>query len=242
MNCHFCNATFKTPGNFRRHLLACEIKYNYENDKSSLIQKQDIPCVQDIYHMLKTYIKKTEKLSEKVNKLEKYVYKEIKKITIPKWLLENIKVEVDTKEWYESIIVKYSDMENLLETDFVSGILEILIREHDKYDDNISVWCFEQKKNKIYYYTGSKWEIMKDDYFKKIIYSIHSKLLNQYKIYESGLSEDRMYGNNNKLYLMNNTKIMGGGKINKNISIIQKKFYEKCKVNITDLINNRNIV
>ena len=43
------------------------------------------------------------------------------------------------------------------------------------------------------------------------------------------------------VYLMNNTKIMGGGKINKNINNTEK-FYEKCKVNITDLINNRNIV
>lgn len=239
MNCHFCNATFKTPGNFRRHLLACEIKYNYENDKSLLIERQDMPCIQDIYSLLQTYIKKTEKLTEKVNKLEKYAYKGIKKITIPKWLLENINIKKDTKKWYESIIVSYEDMENLLETDFVTGFLEILIREQENCKDiNKPIWCFEQKKNKIYYFKGQNWEIMDIEYFKSMIFSIHKKLLKQYTIYENNLTKDMKYGSNNKSYISNNNKIMGGGKIIKKINNIQKKFYEYCKVNITDLIND----
>jgi len=239
MNCHFCNATFKTPGTFRRHLLACEIKYNYENDKSLLIERQDIPCIQDIYSMLQTYIKKTEKLAEQVNKLEKYAYKEIKKITIPKWLLENINIDKDTKKWYDSIIVSNEDMENLLDYDFVSGILEILIREYQNCEDiNKPIWCFEQKKHKIYYYTGLNWEIMDAEYFKSMIFSIHKKLLLLYKIYENNLTNDMKYGSNNKSYLANNNKIMGGGKMGKKITNIQKKFYESCKVSITDLINN----
>ena len=178
-SCTWCGKGYKTKINLEKHTILCELihkstkkranKNNSElNDYDDICD--DLPSPKKMYQMLLELGYKYSKLEEKMDEVNKFVVKKKKKINVLEWLNSNIVPSLVFENLIEQIKIIDSDIEFLLENNFLETINVVLSRvlylENDLDGENnfMPLFAFVQKTNIFYAFVeGGGWiELPKD--------------------------------------------------------------------------------
>ena len=178
-SCAWCGKGYKTKINLDKHTILCELIYksskkranknNYDlNDFDDI--DDDLPSPKKMYQMLLELGYKYSKLEEKMDEVNKFVIKKKKKINVLEWLNSNVTPSLVFENLIEQIKIIDSDIEFLLENNFLDTINVVLSRvlylerEGDLENNFIPLFAFVQKTNIFYAFVeGGGWmELPKD--------------------------------------------------------------------------------
>lgn len=164
-----------------------------------------------------------------------------KKISIFQWLLKQFPNAIDFNEWTKSLNVEYEDMLYLIDSDFESGILRILLKNLNKIKrfDKIPVRAFKNRQGCLYVFSeeNQKWEYISQEQLEMTGLSIQRKLFKHFKEYEKGLSKEEKYVNNNK-YLIHNDRILANGVLGRKVVIVKNRLYDNIKKGVKEVMSS----
>ena len=173
-SCTWCGKSYKTRINLEKHTILCELihksskkRANKNNDDYDDVC-DDLPSPKKMYQMLLELGYKYRKLEEKMDEVNKFVVKKKKKINVLEWLNSNITPSLVFEKLIEQVIIIDSDIDFLLENNFLETINVVLSRvlylEREEESDFIPLFAFVQKVNIFYAFVeGGGWmELSKD--------------------------------------------------------------------------------
>jgi hypothetical protein len=164
-----------------------------------------------------------------------------KKLTVFQWLMKHFSKAMDFVKWTNTIEVNYEDMINLIDSDFETGMLKILLKNLNKIkiSSDIPIRAFKSRQGCIYTFSEEKqkWEFITQQQMESIGLFIQKQLFKHFKEYEKGLSDDAKYVNNHK-YLIYNDRILANGILEKKVIIVKHRLYDNIKKNVKDVMSS----
>ena len=158
--CTWCGKGYKTKVNLEKHTILCELIYKsskkHVTNKNSLDLNDydeigdDLPSPKKMYQMLLELGYKYSKLEEKMNEVNKFVVKKKQKINVIEWLNSNVTPSLVFDKLIDKIIIIDSDIEFLLENNFLDTMNVILSRFLCLENDLEPLFAFVQKVNIFY--------------------------------------------------------------------------------------------
>jgi len=174
--CPNCYKEYSKKINYDYHFPLCKLHISKDNND---IEKNESLSNLDIQIILKKLLKKNLDLEERVKRLEAENIKLIKHndkiINKEEFLNENIQLKINFIDYIESLKIDESYLNYLFENDLYKTYNYIISNIFDSNNIDIPVKSFK-KQNKIYIFQ-EKWIIMNDEYYNKLIYKIHQKLI-----------------------------------------------------------------
>lgn len=174
-SCTWCGKGYKTKINLEKHTILCELIHKSSKKRPNNTNSDDyddicddLPSPKKMYQMLLELGYKYSKLEEKMDEVNKFVIKKKKKINVLEWLNSNIVPSLVFENLIDKIKIIDSDIEFLLENNFLETINVVLSRflylENDLENNLIPLFAFVQKTNIFYAFVeGSVWmELPKD--------------------------------------------------------------------------------
>ena len=175
-SCTWCGKGYKTKINLEKHTILCELIHKSSKKRSNKNNDDfddicdDLPSPKKMYQMLLELGYKYSKLEEKMDEVNKFVVKKKKKINVLEWLNSNITPSLVFEKLIEQVIIIDSDIEFLLENNFLDTINVVLSRflylekEEESESNLIPLFAFVQKTNIFYAFVeGGGWiELPKD--------------------------------------------------------------------------------
>jgi len=174
--CTWCGKGYKTKINLEKHAVLCELIYKSSKKRGTPDSNEyddicdDLPSPKKMYQMLLELGYKYSKLEEKMDEVNKFVIKKKKKINVLEWLNSNIVPSLVFENLIDKIKIIDSDIDFLLENNFLETINVVLSRflylESDLESESnlIPLFAFVQKTNIFYAFVeGGGWmELPKD--------------------------------------------------------------------------------
>jgi hypothetical protein len=174
--CTWCGKGYKTKINLDKHVILCELINKSSKKRSNKNNEEyddigdDLPSPKKMYQMLLELGYKYSKLEEKMEEVNKFVVKKKKKINVLEWLNSNIVPSLVFENLIDKIKIIDSDIDFLLENNFLETINMVLSRflylESDLESESnlIPLFAFVQKTNIFYAFVeGGGWmELPKD--------------------------------------------------------------------------------
>ena len=174
--CTWCGKGYKTKINLEKHAVLCELIYKSSKKRGTPDSNEyddicdDLPSPKKMYQMLLELGYKYSKLEEKMDEVNKFVIKKKKKINVLEWLNSNIVPSLVFENLIDKIKIIDSDIDFLLENNFLETINVVLSRflylESDLESESnlIPLFAFVQKTNIFYAFVeGGGWmELTKD--------------------------------------------------------------------------------
>jgi hypothetical protein len=176
-SCIWCGKGYKTKINLEKHTILCELIHKSSKKRANKNNSDlndfddvgdDLPSPKKMYQMLLELGYKYSKLEEKMDEVNKFVVKKKKKINVLEWLNSNIVPSLVFENLIEQIKIIDSDIDFLLENNFLDTINVVLSRflylESDLENNLIPLFAFVQKTNIFYAFVeGGVWmELSKD--------------------------------------------------------------------------------
>lgn len=176
-SCIWCGKGYKTKINLEKHTILCELIHKSSKKRANKNNSDlndfddvgdDLPSPKKMYQMLLELGYKYSKLEEKMDEVNKFVVKKKKKINVLEWLNSNIVTSLVFENLIEQIKIIDSDIDFLLENNFLDTINVVLSRflylESDLENNLIPLFAFVQKTNIFYAFVeGGVWmELSKD--------------------------------------------------------------------------------
>jgi len=187
-SCKHCYKEYKQQKAWSKHEAKCELIHTKKYCSTLEILVQQL-------------LEKQNKLINKVDALEKKVYRDVKKINIVEWLDNNVTMNITFDKWLEmDINVTVEDLLIIYKNNYEVGVNQILERNIERKKDNIPIRAFFHKKGQLYIYKN-KW--MRID--KKDIAKIFDKLYNN--IQKSCMQYEEILINKKKDITIINQKI-----------------------------------
>jgi hypothetical protein len=128
-------------------------------------------------------------------------------------------------------------LENLFQTDYTSGILKVLQDLLPLAEDTSNpIKAFDNKVNVFYTFSDSKWMILTDEKFQKIINIIVKQLLNEFVVWQTE-NASRMEQDDFAIKYSANVKKMMGGNLSREQVYAKVKIdlYKYLKVNVKNI-------
>jgi hypothetical protein len=159
--CVYCGKSYKTRKNLDKHIILCEIWHQSKSKKNTNITKKSnddeddtiiIPSQKQMYQIILELANKCNRLENKVNELNKFITKKIKKIDVLDYLNNDLqKPNISFDNITEIIKVNEQDIEYLFNNSYLETMNHILTRSIYNHDNNpLPIICFIQKQNYIY--------------------------------------------------------------------------------------------
>jgi hypothetical protein len=208
-----------------------------ENEESD-----DTPSIRVLYDVILELVSKMNQMEQKMNELSKWVDIKKQKIDAVDWLnktqKENLHVLPSVEEFMSKIIVQRTHLEYLFQTDYTSGVVNVLqdmlpLEESETH----SIKAFEQKNNILFGYDGKHWSILSEDIFQKIINGIVKLLLDEFVKWQNENSEKMDQDVFAIKYSSNVKKIMGGDLTRQQVyTKVKSELYKYLKINIKNIV------
>jgi hypothetical protein len=185
--CHYCAKGYKTRNRLEKHVTLCEIIYKSKNTKNTKKNENnddedddELPSQRRLYQMLIELSQKYNRLEEKVDKMNKWVTKEKKKINVIEWLNENVKPNdmFVFETYHEKLKMEEEDIQQLFQTSFY----EVFHKLVSNAIENVEVkqrtfFSFQQKPNQIYIYQQEGgWQVASREKLTQFINRCHRKV------------------------------------------------------------------
>ena len=189
--CVYCGKSYKTKSYLDKHILLCEIWHKSKNKTNSnnsnnynniYNQNNDaddefvVPSQKKMYQIILELAFKCNTLENKVNELNKFMSKKIKKIDILEFLNNDLqKPSFIFDNMTDLIKVNQSDIEFLFNNSFLETVNHILSKNIYKNEDittntdPIPITCFIQKPNNIYIYDKTNTQTQENNHSWQII-------------------------------------------------------------------------
>ena len=175
-SCTWCGKAYKNKINLEKHTILCELIHKSSKKRSNKNNDDfddicdDLPSPKKMYQMLLELGYKYSKLEEKMDEVNKFVVKKKKKINVLEWLNSNVTPSLVFENLIEQIKIIDTDIEFLLENNFLDTINLVLTRflylekEEESESNLIPLFAFVQKTNIFYAFVeGGGWiELPKD--------------------------------------------------------------------------------
>ena len=191
--CVYCGKSYKTKSYLDKHIILCEIwhksknKTNSNNNNHYQNNEDDddefvVPSQKKMYQIILDLAFKCNTLENKVNELNKFMTKKIKKIDILEFLNNDLqKPSIIFDNMSDLIKVNQSDIEYLFHNSFLETVNYILSRNIYKNEDittntdPLPITCFIQKPNNIYIYDKT-WQIISREKLIRFLNIIQFKI------------------------------------------------------------------
>ena len=189
--CVYCGKSYKTKSYLDKHIIICEIWHKSKNKTNSnnsnnynniYNQNNDaddefvVPSQKKMYQIILELAFKCNTLENKVNELNKFMSKKIKKIDILEFLNNDLqKPSIIFDNMTDLIKVNQSDIEFLFNNSFLETVNHILSKNIYKNEDittntdPIPITCFIQKPNNIYIYDKTNTQTQENNHSWQII-------------------------------------------------------------------------
>ena len=194
--CPHCQKQFKTDKTLNTHLL------KYHSDKIKIE-----PTKKEMWETIKYLLETNKKQEKRIEKLERIMNRDVKKINILDWLNKNDSkdiIEIDI--WLKtSVNVEMDDLYMIFNTDYCRGLSNILT---NNITEKSPFRCFSHKIKQLYIFEKSNWKKCKKTDIIKIFDRISLNILKKSKEYDDSLTHNEKYGGDNLEYLKNCEKIM----------------------------------
>ena len=162
-NCPSCRRGYKSKIYYNRHVAVCELMCKSMKERQlENEENDDTPTIRVLYDVILELTNKMEKMERKIHELSKMADLKKKKINMVDWLNENKCRETDGKqldleELILNIKVNRIHLENLFQTDYTSGILNVLqdLLPLDTESSN-AIKAFDNKLNVLFTFSDSK--------------------------------------------------------------------------------------
>jgi hypothetical protein len=132
--CIWCGKSYKTNVNLVKHTILCELihksskKRSNQSDADDTDDFNDLPSPKKMYQMLLELGYKYSQLEEKMDEVNKFVIKKKKKINVLEWLNNNVAPSLLFDNLIDTIKIIDSDIEFLLENNFLDTMNVVLSR------------------------------------------------------------------------------------------------------------------
>lgn len=153
--CVYCGKSYKLKSNLNKHIVFCEIVDKTKRNKNIIIdEEEELPSQRHMYNMLVELTLKCNKLEQKVEKMNRFVDKKIKKINIVDWLNSNKYPEYRFDKLIEKINLNQDDIDMIFDKNVYDIISILLSRElfDNEIINNAPIYAAIQKSNYIYIY------------------------------------------------------------------------------------------
>jgi hypothetical protein len=178
--CLYCGKPYKLKTNLERHMAICELVHT----KKPTDEEEYTPSLDKLFKMVLELGKKYNELDQKVEKINKLVIKERKKVNVIEWLNSHLKPFKVFNEFIQSVEIIDNDVLNLLDNPVIDTLNDIMSREiFDKANERIlPIITFAEKPNVFYIYQTEEelWCELSREVLSKMVNLIHSKLSTAY--------------------------------------------------------------
>jgi hypothetical protein len=240
--CSSCRRGYKSKVYYNRHVAVCELMCKSMKERQQENEENDdTPTIRVLYDVILELTNKMSKMEKKIQELSKLADLKKKKINMVDWLNENKTDgnQIDLEEFILNIKVNRIHLENLFQTDYTSGILKVLQDLLPLITDasiNNPIKAFDNKVNILFAFSDSKWMILTDEKFQKIINIIVKQLLNEFVVWQTE-NASRMEQDDFAIKYSANVKKMMGG------NFTREQVYAKVKIDLYKYlkVNMKNI-
>jgi len=245
--CKKCDKKYYRQTAYDKHIIWCSNNDSPTPLLNSIIEKNEqkkivtttlngLPLQEIVVELINCNIK----LRKDVEELKKWVQTKKRKINILEWLNEtpgSNPTQTNYKDYMVNLIVSRKDLEIVFNTDLITGVQDIL-EKYFSENDMAPFQSFDQKDNLIYAYTEkSKWELLSNDDFNKMIFKITKQFLTEFQRWKEE-NEDKLYTDHFSTIVIQNTKKVIGGNISleKQQDKIHRNLYKYFKKNLQNTI------
>lgn len=158
--CVYCGKSYKVRANLNKHIIFCEIVDKTKRKKNILIENEEdneLPSQRQMYNMLVELTLKYNKLEQKVEKMNRFVDKKIKKINMIDWLNSNKCPDYTFDKLINKMNVNQEDTNVIFDKNVIDIISILLSRElfENEIMNNAPIYAAIQKNNYIYIYQNN---------------------------------------------------------------------------------------
>jgi len=130
-------------------------------------------------------------------------------------------------------------LEHIFKFDFIQGFMYIIQENLPQQENNLSIKCFDQKKGTFFVYSDIEdWKTMTGIEFERMINSINTKIVQEFKDWQAENREKILAGKFGDNYYQECVIKVLGGKTNQAVlhSKIKSKLYNYLKLNLKRII------
>lgn len=182
--CIYCGKSYKVKANLNKHVMLCEIIDRTKRKKNITIEndeENEIPTQKTMYNMLVELTIKYNKLEQKVERMNRFVEKKIKKINIIEWLNSNKNPEYKFDKLINKIELNQDDINIIFDNNSLDIINILLSRElfDNEIKNDAPIYATIQKNNYIYIYQNQNQKGIWCELSREILVSFMNKFQNK---------------------------------------------------------------
>ena len=233
-----CGKQYKRLKPFHIHRASCELLRLSKKSNQDISHLSDLPSQQEMWLALQTALVQIDTLKTKVERQERWIKRQRKKIPVIDWLNTNCKPDFTYEEWEQQIMLNQKDLQLIFDHDFVNGMYYIMQKRLDlAKESQLPIRAFEQKLNILFVYTGKTWEMLDADKMSTLIDKFHKKIHTLFVKWSDKKQKRMDFNDIDESYYKNITKVMGGS-LSKIVSTkkISFKLYNHLKFNLRNIV------
>ena len=238
--CEQCQRYYSRKSYYERHVLCCKVLSMSRREAELEVEElNDTPNIRELYILVQELSYKYQKQQAELNSLKRYVEKTKKILNIVDWLNDNCKGSIDFTKWLDSIKVSRMQLEHVFKFDFIQGFMYIIQENLPLQENNLSIRCFDQKKGTFFIYSDSEdWKTMTGIEFERMINSINTKIVQEFKVWQAENREKILAGKFGDNYYQECVIKVLGGNTNQAVlhNKIKSKLYNYLKLNLKRII------
>jgi hypothetical protein len=171
--CSLCEQTFSSK-EYKKHLQVCKMTFDIgQNPTAVLVQPNTI----------KSIMATMEHLKQRIDELERAIYKQKKKVNILDWLNYNVQPVITFQEFYYNLEITQQHLEYIFDTNYNAGMARIfkdLMPQDEEF--RVPLRSYDEQKGTIYVYiesTTKQWTTMTEQQFQLLISNLNRLLMRQ---------------------------------------------------------------
>jgi hypothetical protein len=174
INCPCCFKIFKKKACYEKHIFSCERTHS---DKP-------LPSSQQLYDMIQCITEKYNLIQSELETLKKHMNIKNKKLNVLDWLNEHdISNTIDFVNVIQSINIDEHALNCIFENGYIDGVFEIINNHFQIQCEKRFIKCFQQKKNIIYMFHGTQWQVLSNEEFVKVMNGVNIKIFAAFNEY-----------------------------------------------------------
>jgi hypothetical protein len=185
--CKTCRRGYHRKIYYNRHVALCELMGKTVKERGLENEECDeMPTVRVLYNVILELTTKLAQLEKKMEKMTKWADLKKKKMNIIDWLNENQKKTIAPlpfETFLERLKVERTHLLHLFQTDYTTGIGQVLQEVLPREQETNPVKAFEQKPQVFFVYE-QQWAVLTDLMLQKLINIVRKQLLDEFIIWQ----------------------------------------------------------
>jgi len=202
-----CGKTFKTYNGLRSHTYVCQITNNKTYEKNM----RDIPSQGELWKMVSKLIVDNEKMKMEIKQLRSSILYQQRKIPIMELLKEKSFPQQTYTTWIDSIAITQEMLNIVFKDGQLKGVILALESCIERLNEReMFIRAFTHKRNVLYIYRKTGWEIMSSETIKKLWQLLTRKFIMKFNEWEKDPKIIKQIENDDTdIYLKNFNKTIG---------------------------------